>query len=424
MTSSTGRRGVMPSLSTLVTSPPPSSSSDPTRRLVPPGETVDLTTTVKRTVTSLPTPTIRTPRRDQSIDTLRGIAVIAMVAGHVVGSTADNGMTVADDSLWRHLYTLFADLRMPLFTALSGFVYALRPVSSKEAFPRFLLGKVRRLLVPLVTVGTVFMVTQALLPGANSNAPLSRWWTVYVVETAHFWFLQAVFVILIVVALIDLLGLDDRPVTSALWIAGTGLLSLTVTVYGFPFYVFSLDRAVELLPFFLVGRALCRHRSRREGDRPFFLVGRALCWFDGGTGRAGWVFLATAIVLFLARFADIFLDVDLTALQSGILGTLLGLSGIAALICFRQRLTWAPLARLGYFSFAIYLLHVFGVAGSRVALSALGVENEVAVFVTGLICGIALPVVFEVTLGRISWISWAFLGQRAYVPAKTRRSSI
>ncbi|MDR0958975.1 MAG: acyltransferase [Propionibacteriaceae bacterium] len=333
-------------------------------------------------------------RRDQSIDTLRGVAIIAMVAGHVIGSTADHGMTVPDDSLWRRLTLLSDDLKMPLFIALSGFVYALRPLTKADEFPRFVVGKVRRLLVPLVTVGTIFTITQAIIPGTNSDVPLSRWWTVYVVGTAHFWFLQAIFLILIAVALIDLFGLDKRPATAALWIAGTSLVSLVVTTGHFPFYFFSIDRALELLPFFLLGRALSR--------------------YGNGIGRTGWWILATSLVLLAARSADIFLELDVTILPTRILATLFGLSGVAALIVFRRRLAWAPLARIGYFSFAIYLLHVFGVAGSRLGLSLLGVESDIIVFVVGLICGLALPVLFEVTFGRIGWISWAFLGQRAY----------
>ena len=43
-------------------------------------------------------------KKDLSIDTLRGIAVIFMVAGHVVGAEADDGMQAPDDSPWRFIF--------------------------------------------------------------------------------------------------------------------------------------------------------------------------------------------------------------------------------------------------------------------------------------------------------------------------------
>lgn len=37
-------------------------------------------------------------------------------------------MQVADRSAWRLFYLALKDIRMPLFTGISGFVYAMRPI--------------------------------------------------------------------------------------------------------------------------------------------------------------------------------------------------------------------------------------------------------------------------------------------------------
>lgn len=67
-------------------------------------------------------------RRDVPIDSLRGVAILLMVAGHVIGADESLGMGVGPHSGWRFGYDLLVDLRMPLFTALSGLVYGLRPL--------------------------------------------------------------------------------------------------------------------------------------------------------------------------------------------------------------------------------------------------------------------------------------------------------
>ena len=73
------------------------------------------------------------PAKDPNIETLRGLAILLVVAGHVIGIDATGGMKVADDSLWRYLYASLQYVRMPLFTAISGWVYALHPVAAHEA---------------------------------------------------------------------------------------------------------------------------------------------------------------------------------------------------------------------------------------------------------------------------------------------------
>jgi fucose 4-O-acetylase-like acetyltransferase len=103
-------------------------------------------------------------KKDSSIETLRGIAIVLVVMGHVIGYKADEGMKVAEDSFLRHLYYTFEYLRMPLFTVISGWVYALKPVS-KSYFTIFTLKKCRRLLLPLIFVGGFYYIVQNLVPG-------------------------------------------------------------------------------------------------------------------------------------------------------------------------------------------------------------------------------------------------------------------
>lgn len=99
------------------------------------------------------------------IETLRGLACLLLVLYHVIGADASLGLRVEDGPV-RWLNDGLAYLRMPLFTFLSGLVYGLRPFAGNSR--AFLVGKVRRLLIPMLFVGTLFAVLQALIPGTNS----------------------------------------------------------------------------------------------------------------------------------------------------------------------------------------------------------------------------------------------------------------
>lgn len=52
-------------------------------------------------------------QKNLSVETLRGIAIILVVMGHVIGSKSSGGMRVGDDSIYRYLYCLLENIRMP-----------------------------------------------------------------------------------------------------------------------------------------------------------------------------------------------------------------------------------------------------------------------------------------------------------------------
>ena len=118
-------------------------------------------------------------QKDLSIETLRGLAIILMVAGHVIGDAPTNGMRASDTSGFHHAYYSLKFFRLPLFTVISGFVYALRPVVSGRSLI-FLRGKARRILLPMAAVGTLEFFLRLIVPGTNSSVELSQIWRIYV----------------------------------------------------------------------------------------------------------------------------------------------------------------------------------------------------------------------------------------------------
>lgn len=333
-------------------------------------------------------------RRNLSIESLRGLAAILMAAGHVIGSDATRGMTVLDDSGWRLFYLMLEDVRMPLFAALSGFVYAYRPVDDGADYRRMAWGKVRRLLVPLVSVGTLFVAIQSAIPDVNAESS-GDYLRMYVFGAGHFWFLQAIFLVFLVVGVLDLFGALDRGRYWMLITTAAVLLAVFVRVPE-SVDVFSVGSAIHLLPFFLLGYGA----NRFVANPPKFR------WILASAG--------TLAALYAVRLLDILgvIQIPVLALQADRI--LVGLAAVVLLLLVRDRIRLNSLAWLGQFAFAIYLLHVFGSAAARIALARAGIDDDGVVFVVCLLFALALPTAFEMTLGRVRWVSWAFLGQKAY----------
>ena len=63
--------------------------------------------------------------KNLKIDTLRGLASVLLVTYHVIGTGSDSGLRIPDGEPVQLFNDSLMYLRMPLFSFLSGFVYAL-----------------------------------------------------------------------------------------------------------------------------------------------------------------------------------------------------------------------------------------------------------------------------------------------------------
>lgn len=332
-------------------------------------------------------------KRDWSVESLRGLAVILMVAGHVIGTDKTSGLKVEDDSAWRFSFLLLDDVRMPLFAALSGFVYAMRPVTDSDAYTNMVRGKIRRLIVPLLTVGALFVTFQIVVPGTNGDVGWTMIPYTWTFGYVQFWFLQALFLIFLAVGLLDVLGWLATP---RRWFAVLAVCAAVFIVVRVPgvINVFSLDGALRLLPFFLLGYGL----NRFAGSA----VRRSVTAVAAGVASAGLV--VTVVMMFVEH--------DPMAIGPRTVNVAFGMAVVYLLIAFRDRIFSGPVALVGQYAFGIYLFHVFSAAATRLVLTTVGIESNVVLFVFGLAAGIAGPIVFEFVLGRYAWASWALFGQK------------
>jgi fucose 4-O-acetylase-like acetyltransferase len=296
-------------------------------------------------------------------------------------------MRVADDSWWRYSTYTLAHFRLPLFTVISGVVYAMRPIEPGGVM-RFMQGKVRRLMVPFVAVGGAFALVQIVVPGTNSNTQWSELPLIYVYPIAQFWYLLALFWVFCVIVVVDALGLARRLPHWVIVFA----ISMAVSLWSPRNRIFAISGAMYLVPYFILGVGL--YRFRGVLDRP----------------RTAWVALPGVVVGMTLHQAAWFKLWDPHYLHLLYVGALLGPSSILCVYVLRRN--WAPLAKLGAYSYAIYLLHIFGTAGSRIALQELGVTAGAVVFLVGLGVGVGLPIVAELIAERSRWLRFLLLGRR------------
>lgn len=317
------------------------------------------------------------------VDSVRGIACMCVVYFHVVG---DGSTGLKLDS--NHIYSMISDfllyIRMPLFTFLSGYVYAYRRFDG-EGIP-YLLGKSRRILLPFIFVSTIFAVIQFNTPGTNKTFD-HELWTFFLYPFAHFWFLQSIFTIFILVASLDYISNKNNKV---LWLAL--LASIPLFFYSSLFTdFFSFSRTLYLLPFFLLGMLANTHHLEELNIK---LAISIFCLF---------------VILLVLHAFNLYTGIPLNRLS--LLSFLIG--GIGSLLLLRFSFSNKFLMYIGGFSYSIYLFHVFGTASSRMFLNKLNIESISIHILVGLFVGIFLPIVMHLVIKRFSILRPMLLGLKS-----------
>ena len=314
----------------------------------------------------------------RNLDTLRGLACTLVVMYHVVGSP-DGGLRLPATSAWHYFVDSFTYARMPLFTAMAGFIYAAMPVAG-EGFPHFVARKAKLLLIPLVFVTIVNWAARGSLYNGFDD----------LVEGLlhgylHLWFLYALMGIFIIVAVLDLsVGTSWKFWTAMLLVVPAVRLTVPLPT------VFSIHNAIYLLEFFIVGMLV--HRE------PWLLRAKPLLVVAGITCIA---LLGVQQLVLMGRAPNSLLLP--LAFPCG--------SAIALLLIrFFPRLEWCE--ALGAYSFTIYLWHPAANALVRLLMIDAGFTTTWLLFVAGTAGGVLIPVALHRATMRLPrWISLPVIGK-------------
>lgn len=219
---------------------------------------------------------------------LQTIGIILVVLGHSFHEYPDGEM---GKSLL--LYNMLYSFRMPLFIFVSGFLMIfttrMRDAAKKVSVKKFTLGKIKRLLIPFMTLTLVTFLPRTMMSGmADDNIALNldSLWRGFVygdeLIIPFFWFIQSSFVLLtctyIILTLCEKAKIPHIVIFLFLLILAA---VLPLTDIDFP-AEFSLYRTVNLALYFIAG--CCYARWADKIDRlidwtsPVFLLSACACW--------------------------------------------------------------------------------------------------------------------------------------------------
>lgn len=320
--------------------------------------------------------------RHNQIDTMRAIACIGLVSFHVVGSSPGSGLELPSTHWLARSNSAIVDLRMPLFSFLSGMVFN-APVGSPLLQLR---KKARRLLLPMTTVGTLFWLLRDLM--GYVQQPLHE---IFILPFAHFWFLQATFLIMAICATGAMICGGRYKL--AISIAGVTGAVLYISPYRLDLNVFSIMHSWKLAPFFAAG----------------FFVARSRFWRQQPKQRAvGVVGLLAAVAFgFLMAWEVVVFEPEIRRVISIALGLLF------CLLLYLSDPNSEWLSWIGRHSYAIYLFHVFFTAGTVMVINYLSSDTPLMImFLVALATGLVGPALLSNILTAHPVTALFFLGIR------------
>jgi surface polysaccharide O-acyltransferase-like enzyme len=315
-----------------------------------------------------------------SILSARGLGCLLLVAFHVVGSTPQGGLRLPESSGWHYAMVSVEFLRMPLFSVLSGYLYAMRR-PTRETLRAFAWGKVRRIVLPLIFATLVTFWLRAANYGSDVTLAyaLSH-------HYEHFWFLQALLLIFIFMAACDVV----QPPGWRLLLIFSCIALLLERSFELT-DLFSLNGAVYLLPFFCFGMILQ-------------LEPNLLARID------------------VRIFAALVFVVVIAAQQSGLLfGTAAvlresfpaAMAGFAISLLMLVYLPSLPLLEIiGRYSYGIYIWHSICAAAVRTWLNAAIPLSTTTQFLIVLTAGILLPMGLQLLVDGFPLLPTLMMGKK------------
>lgn len=321
------------------------------------------------------------------INSLRVIAFAMLVSYHVVGYPT-SGLELDYPHILRCYADFLVGVRMPIFAVIAGYVYGLRPMKLSD-FRVFTSGKIRRLLIPGAIAALLFAATSSLMQNTFART-WSDLWGIFFYSYAHYWYLQTMMIIFVMMGFIDAL-LKGR---FTVWLM-LAAFAISVADIGIQSAFFSVYLVPYLLPYFLLGLVFVRHLP--------------LIW----TYRLP-ILAACGIAVTFTTFLQYQSFVDTGAFPTDRRAWHASVFGVSA-CCLLLMLTpkIKVIEWLAPFAFTIYLYHVFGTAGMRELLHALQIFTPWVNFFAGIVGGIALPIVLHKLANRFSLSRKWVLGARA-----------
>jgi fucose 4-O-acetylase-like acetyltransferase len=314
------------------------------------------------------------------IDVARGVGIILVVYGHVLRGLDSRGLIVGE---WAQVHDdVIYSFHMPLFFFLSGLLVA-RGLDRNRS--QFLIGKIPTLIFPYLLWSVIQTVlAHSFSPGTQTDVGLPALAQMHLEPIAEFWFLYALLICHIILALFW----RSKLVLIALAMLGLAGISLPLPV------IFSV--ALSHFPYVVAGLCVAP-----------LLLNETGVFKEAMTLRAAFVVALSLFFALLISNRDIFtMATKITAHLSAFVGIAF-VVGISML--WARRLSW--LAPIGRASMAIYLMHTLAIGVVRAVALKLGFVSTLPLVFGLTIVGVAIPMMIYILASRYKFALWLGLGR-------------
>ncbi|MGY5882440.1 acyltransferase family protein [Modestobacter lacusdianchii] len=332
------------------------------------------------------------PQRVHAIDVARAVAIIGVAANHSIDGMLNAGLIPPDHALETVNSALYL-FRMPALAFLLG-LFVPRAVTKRGR-----LGYMRERISLMLYLYLLWYALQSAAEAATSglkNMPRDTGsiWSVWI-TFAHLWFLPFLIVTSVLLAVSQPWVSRSRGL-----VVGGALLGVSLVTWGWNPDVVGLT-GLSLLVFAAAGSIVGLPRLGALMQRSVW------GWTAVGTlGLAALVLIDQLDVVPGTVPASASLAQSVLSLCAAVAGTV-ALLAVSVLLSHVRPLR-GLLAAIGRRTLPIYLAHVIVVAGVRVVLLALGVDEPFVIVAIAVPLGVAVPFVAAVFAEPRPWANWVF----------------
>lgn len=194
-------------------------------------------------------------KRNKYIDLFRGVCISLVVLGHCIQygmgtEYSENGLYYSNT-----IFKIIYSFHMPAFMLISGFLFAYS--TRRKTFTDLVKTKVKTLIIPLLLWLTAEFIVVQISTGNIFRVSLIESGKKYVLFCLEnrLWFLWAVFYCSMIVAVVELIGGDNKRIQIWIYVL-IGCVSIILPNY------FSSDLYKYMYPYFLVGYFFSNWKGR------------------------------------------------------------------------------------------------------------------------------------------------------------------
>lgn len=314
----------------------------------------------------------------QWVDYAKGIGIFLVVLGHTIrglvnSEIIDPSTTVSAIDRWIYAF------HMPLFFLISGLFI---DRSTSKPFPDFLLKKLKAIVYPYILWSLVQSIFQAMMSSyTNSQISLLEIWKIIYNPVMQFWFLYALFVIVLIYAIARKIGISN-----------SGFLILSILLY-----------ATQIL-----GLKLGWGVLNQVCNNAIYLAIGAVIGSGATISRLSQLKTSSLLLLTTGGYLAVGLAVGFNLSQERLVSLFVAILGISATVALAILLKRFDLTKFieewGNLSLQIYVAHTLASAAVRILLHKfLGFSEPIAHLVLGTAIGIYGPIALNMICQKIKF---------------------